>query len=71
MPIMDGIAATGELYRRLPVDRRPRIVGMTGNTLPEVRQECKLAGMSDYVPEPVTAETLVAALSWGEPVSTP
>ena len=63
IPIMDGIAAPKELCRRLLIDRRPRIVGMTGNVLPEVRQECELAGMSDYVPKPVTAEALVAALS--------
>jgi CheY-like chemotaxis protein len=63
MPIMDGISATRELCRRLPIAIRPRIVGMTGNVLPEVRLECQLAGMNDYVPKPVTAEALVAALS--------
>jgi CheY-like chemotaxis protein len=63
MPIMDGITATREICKRWPVKRRPRIVGMTGNVLPEVRQECELAGMNDYVPKPVTAEALVAALS--------
>ncbi|MGB8700386.1 MAG: response regulator, partial [Thermosynechococcaceae cyanobacterium] len=69
MPVMDGIAATRELCRRWPNDRRPRIVGMTGNVLPEVRQECELAGMNDYVPKPVTAEALVAALSRCEVVA--
>jgi signal transduction histidine kinase len=63
MPIMDGISATRELCRRLPIASRPRIVGMTGNVLPEVRLECQLAGMNDYVPKPVTAEALVKALS--------
>ncbi len=63
MPVMDGLTATRELCRRLPIGRRPRIVGMTGNVLSEVRLECELAGMNDYVPKPVTAEALVAALS--------
>jgi CheY-like chemotaxis protein len=63
MPVMDGISATRELCRRLPLASRPRIVGMTGNVLPEVRLECQLAGMNDYVPKPVTAEALVKALS--------
>jgi signal transduction histidine kinase len=63
MPIMDGITATREICKRWPVNRRPRIVGMTGNVLPEVQLECELAGMRDYVAKPVTAEALVAALS--------
>jgi signal transduction histidine kinase len=72
MPIMDGITATREICRRLPAAKRPRIVGMTGNVLPEVQLECRLAGMDDYVPKPVTAEVLVAALSrCGAPLETP
>jgi CheY-like chemotaxis protein len=63
MPVMDGIAATRELCRRLPIEKRPRIVGMTGNVLTEVRLECESAGMNDYVSKPVTTEDLVAALS--------
>ncbi len=63
MPIMDGLTATRELCRRWPAPERPRIVGMTGNVLPEVRLECKTAGMSDYVPKPVTAAALVEALA--------
>jgi signal transduction histidine kinase len=69
MPVMDGIAATRELCRRLPIANRPRIVGMTGNVLPEVQLECELAGMNDYVPKPVTAEALVAALSRCEAIA--
>jgi CheY-like chemotaxis protein len=69
MPIMDGISATRELCRRLPIASRPRIVGMTGNVLPEVRLECQLAGMNDYVPKPVTAEALVTALSQCVPLT--
>lgn len=63
MPVMDGITATRELCQRWSIEQRPRIVGMTGNVLPEVKLECELAGMNDYVPKPVTAEALVAALS--------
>jgi CheY-like chemotaxis protein len=68
MPVMDGISATRELCGRYAVGSRPRIVGMTGNVLPEVRQECELAGMNDYVAKPVTAEALVAALSRCKPI---
>jgi signal transduction histidine kinase len=63
MPIMDGIEATRLLCQRMPLGVRPHIVGMTGNVLPAVRSQCEAAGMNDYVPKPVTAEALVAALS--------
>jgi signal transduction histidine kinase/BarA-like signal transduction histidine kinase len=69
MPVMDGITATREICKRWTLNRRPRIVGMTGNVLPEVQLECELAGMSDYVAKPVTAEALVAALSRCTPLS--
>jgi CheY-like chemotaxis protein len=47
MPIMDGISATRELCGRYAVNSRPRIVGMMGNALPEVRLECERAGMNE------------------------
>ncbi len=68
MPIMDGISATRELCGQYAVNSRPRIVGMTGNVLPEVRLECERAGMNDYVTKPVTGEALVAALSRCTPI---
>jgi signal transduction histidine kinase len=68
MPVMDGIAATRALCQRLPIERRPRIVGMTGHVLPTVKSECAAAGMDDHVSKPVTADALVAALSRCQPL---
>jgi CheY-like chemotaxis protein/HPt (histidine-containing phosphotransfer) domain-containing protein len=62
MPVMDGLEATREICRRLPSDRRPRIVAMSANALEEDRQEALLAGMDDYLAKPVSAVMLVAAL---------
>jgi CheY-like chemotaxis protein len=62
MPVMDGLTATRELCRRWQTGVRPRIVGMTANALPEDQRVCEQAGMDDYVPKPVTAEALVAAI---------
>jgi signal transduction histidine kinase/CheY-like chemotaxis protein len=62
MPVMDGLAATRELCQRFGTGRRPRIVALTANAMPEDRQEAERAGMDDYVAKPVTPETLVAAL---------
>jgi signal transduction histidine kinase len=62
MPIMGGLEATRELCSQANLVIRPRIVGMTANVMPEDRLECEQAGMDDFVPKPVTVESLVAAL---------
>ncbi len=62
MPIMGGLEATRELCSQQNLVIRPRIVGMTANVMPEDRLECEEAGMDDFVPKPVTVESLVAAL---------
>ena len=62
MPVMDGLAATREICRRLPSDRRPRIVAMSANALEDDRKAALMAGMDDYLAKPVSAEMLVAAL---------
>ena len=62
MPVMDGLEATREICRRLPSERRPRIVAMSANALEDDRKEALLSGMDDYLAKPVSAEMLVAAL---------
>jgi DNA-binding response OmpR family regulator len=56
------LEATREICRRLPSDRRPRIVAMSANAMEEDRKDALLAGMDDYLTKPVSAEMLVAAL---------
>ena len=62
MPVMDGLTATGELCKRYPAERRPRIVGMTADALAEDRRVAELSGMDDYLIKPVTPEALATAL---------
>ena len=62
MPVMDGLETTRALCQRWPPGRRPRIVGMSANAMAEDVKLGELAGMDDYVPKPVTAQALVAAL---------
>jgi DNA-binding NarL/FixJ family response regulator len=53
MPVMDGLEATRHILAMLPTPRRPRIVAMTANALPQDRQRCLDAGMDDYIAKPI------------------
>ncbi|MGQ9865456.1 MAG: PAS domain S-box protein [Pseudanabaenaceae cyanobacterium] len=65
MPKMDGIAATTEIYRTLPFERQPPIVGITA--LIEQRDRCLRAGMFDVLPKPIRLDDLVKALQQCSP----
>jgi len=54
MPEMDGIEAT-ILLRSKPI-QQPVIIAMTANTLAENREECKAAGMDDYISKPINLD---------------
>jgi CheY-like chemotaxis protein len=68
MPEMDGLEATRALTRRLPPDRRPRIVAMTANAMEGDREMCIAAGMDDYVSKPIRPDKLAEALLQVRPV---
>jgi PAS domain S-box-containing protein len=70
MPELDGLDATRRICERWPDETRPHIIAMTANALPEDREACFAAGMSDYVAKPIRAEELVAALKRARPLST-
>jgi CheY-like chemotaxis protein/nitrogen-specific signal transduction histidine kinase/HPt (histidine-containing phosphotransfer) domain-containing protein len=53
MPVMDGLEATRQIVAMQPPHRRPRIVAMTANALPQDRQRCLDAGMDDYIAKPI------------------
>ncbi|HEY2311103.1 MAG TPA: GAF domain-containing protein, partial [Gaiellaceae bacterium] len=69
MPELDGLDATRQICERWPDGRRPHIIAMTANALPEDREACFAAGMSDYVAKPIRAEELVAALKRAKPLA--
>jgi signal transduction histidine kinase/CheY-like chemotaxis protein len=57
MPVMDGISAT-KIIRKLPNGINTPIVAMTANVFDEDRQKCHEAGMSDFLPKPITYKTI-------------
>jgi PAS domain S-box-containing protein len=57
MPEMDGIEATKHIKANMG-NNFPAIVALTANAFPEDRQACLDAGMIDFLPKPVTMDTI-------------
>jgi signal transduction histidine kinase/HPt (histidine-containing phosphotransfer) domain-containing protein len=70
MPQMDGLEAARQICQRWPVDKRPRIIAMTGNALIGDREKCLQAGMDDYISKPIRIGEMQSALErWGRPTT--
>ncbi len=71
MPEMDGFEATRRIFAALPPGRRPRVVALSANPVEQDRAACREVGMSEFLPKPLRAWDLRAALvraaSGGEP----
>ncbi|MFI5138461.1 MAG: ATP-binding protein [Sphingobacteriales bacterium] len=57
MPEMDGLEAARQIIEKYK-DNAPPIIAMTANVLSEDEQECKQAGMKDFISKPFTIERL-------------
>jgi len=60
MPVMDGFTATRLIRRQLALTLP--IVAMTANAMPQDRQACLEAGMSEHVGKPFDLDNVVAVL---------
>ena len=58
MPRMDGLTATREACRRIPPERRPRILALTASDLPEDRALWVAAGADGWVSKSLPADEL-------------
>lgn len=63
MPVLDGLEATRRIRAALPAERQPHIIAMTASVLVEDQAACRAAGMDSYLPKPVRAADLAAALA--------
>lgn len=62
LPLMDGYQATRQIRRDSRWAHLP-IIALTANVLPEDRERCLQAGMSDHLGKPLRREQLQAALA--------
>lgn len=57
MPVMNGLDATAEI-RQLPGFMHLPIVGLSAGIMPEEKESCMEAGMTDYMVKPIDVENL-------------
>ena len=68
MPVMDGYEASRQIRRSGRWPDLP-IVALTANAMPEERERCRAAGMSDYLSKPFRREELAALLDQWVPTT--
>jgi CheY-like chemotaxis protein len=70
MPEMDGFEATRQIRRMEDGKVHVPIVAMTANALAGDKERCLEVGMDDYVPKPITIESVREALKrWLSPAT--
>ena len=67
MPVMDGLEATRRIRAGTGPNRRTRIIGLTAAVGPVFEQQCRAAGMDDYLGKPVQRAALLARLGLALP----
>jgi PAS domain S-box-containing protein len=65
MPIMDGLEATRLIRKQeqiKPSQPRSKIIGLTANSRPEIKESCLQSGMDDYISKPFDLQNLINLL---------
>ncbi|PWB35933.1 hybrid sensor histidine kinase/response regulator [Pseudomonas sp. SDI] len=67
MPVMDGYEASRRIRQSGQWPSLP-IIALTANAMPEERERCRAAGMSDYLAKPFRREELLALIDHWVPL---
>jgi len=67
MPVMDGYEASRQIRQSGRWPQLP-IVALTANAMPEERERCRAAGMSDYLAKPFRREELITLIDLWVPL---
>lgn len=67
MPEMDGLEASKRLQAELPADRRPIVVALSADTLQELHQQCREAGIREFICKPFRVEDVERVLRLVQP----
>jgi signal transduction histidine kinase/CheY-like chemotaxis protein len=70
MPVMDGYEASRQIRQSGRWPELP-IIALTANAMPEERERCRVAGMSDYLAKPFRKAELQSLLEQWIPFSAP
>ncbi len=62
MPVMDGLEATRLIRESQREDNDIPIFAMTANTFASDRQKCREAGMTGYIPKPISIKAIEGTL---------
>ncbi|MGC1332337.1 response regulator, partial [Pseudomonas sp.] len=68
MPVMDGYEASRRIRQSGRWPQLP-IVALTANAMPEERERCRAAGMSDYLAKPFRREELITLIDHWIPLN--
>lgn len=61
MPEMDGFEATRQLIKQ--PDNKPIIIAVTADAMQGVKEQCRIAGMNDYISKPINNNILYQILA--------
>jgi PAS domain S-box-containing protein len=63
MPVMDGFETTRKIREHEPAGRRIPIIALTAHAMKGADDECRAAGMDDYLSKPIDREQLQKSLT--------
>ena len=63
MPELDGYQATQQIRARESASHRTPIIALTAHAMKGADEECRAAGMNDYITKPIDSEVLKACIA--------